>query len=128
MPRRAHILIHLAVITALVFGTGAQWLMLQSVAWTNMFITFTQTASVGEALGKTFDGQNPCNLCKHIRDAKKETDTEKAPQPEFHLQGVIPPVVTAIEPPSVPLVYPRSESIASIRVLTPPTPPPRRLA
>ena len=92
-----------------------------------MFFTFSQTVSVGEALEKTFDGRNPCELCKHIRDAKKETDSEKAPQPAFQLYGVIPPIVTAIAPPSVPLVYPAFESKATVRALSPPTPPPRRL-
>jgi hypothetical protein len=125
VPRRVLILINLVVITALILGTGAQWFVLQSVAWTNMMVSFSQTASIGEALEKTFDGKNPCDLCKHIRDAKKETEKEKAPHPEFHLQGVIPPVVTAIAPASQPLVYPGFERVAAPRMQSPPSPPPR---
>lgn len=125
VPSRASILVHLAIITALIVGTGAQWFMLQTVAWTNMLVSFSQSTSIAKAFEKTFDGQNPCELCTHIRDAKKETEQEKAPQPEFHIQGVLAPVVTAIAPPWVPLFYPVSESIASARAQSPPSPPPR---
>ncbi len=127
MRRRAFIPIHLLVITALIFGSGAQWFMLQSFAWSRMFLSYSQSASIGEALEKTFDGEHPCALCEHIRSAKKETQHDKAPQPELSpLVGVLVPGIVAWEPPAVPFAYyPGFESRALARPFVPPTPPPR---
>ena len=80
----------------------------------------------GEALEKTFDGEHPCALCEHIRSAKKETQHDKAPQPESSpLVGVLVPGIVAWEPPAVPFAYPGFESRALARPFVPPTPPPR---
>ena len=126
VPRRADILVHLAVITALIFGTGAHWFMLQSVAWARMFVSFSQEAPLVEAFEKTFDGENPCELCNHIRKTEKKTGQEKSPQPEFHLVGVLPPGRIALAPASAPFSYPRFEKSALARASAPPTPPPRQ--
>ena len=54
------------VIVALVSSIGLHWVLLQSVAWTSMVVSYAQTGTFREALAKTFDGKHPCPLCKEI--------------------------------------------------------------
>lgn len=56
---------------------GGHWAVLQTVAWTRMFVENVQGESVTEALSKTFDGQHPCQLCQRI---SKERQSEKKPE------------------------------------------------
>ena len=51
--------------------------VLQLVAWTTMLHDFSRTGSLSEAVGKTFDGEHLCPLCKKI--AKVRASEEKAP-------------------------------------------------
>lgn len=65
---------HFLLILALLAATGGHWTMLQTVAWMNMLANNLRTESVAAALTKTFDGKNPCAMCKQITAGKK---TEK---------------------------------------------------
>jgi hypothetical protein len=59
-------------LTALFFIAGGHWAALQTVAWTSMLWTYSQSdGSLLEAARKTFDGAHPCGLCDSIREAKK---------------------------------------------------------
>ena len=44
-----------------------------------MVISYSQDGSVGEALGKTFDGKHPCALCKAIAAGKKSEKKSEFP-------------------------------------------------
>ena len=59
-------------------ASGAHWVMLQSVAWVGMVVTFAQDRSLTEALSDTLGGQHPCDMCKAIESGKKQ---EKESQP-----------------------------------------------
>jgi hypothetical protein len=72
--RRAAVLI---VSAALFILVGGHWALLQTVAWGAMMMDFSRQGSVREAVGKTFDGEHPCDLCKKISQAK--TQQPKAP-------------------------------------------------
>ena len=67
-----------ALITLALAGSiGLHWSFFQVVAWTGMVISYSQNASLTEAVSKTFDGQHPCKLCKQIAKSKrseKKTD------------------------------------------------------
>jgi hypothetical protein len=65
------------LVLALLGATGGHWAVLQTVAWADMLATNLQNDSFGTALNKTFDGKNPCKLCKGIsagKEAQKETE------------------------------------------------------
>jgi len=62
---------HVLLIVALLVATGGHWALFQTVAWTNMLADNLQTASISEALTRTFDGKHPCNMCHEIAAAKK---------------------------------------------------------
>jgi len=115
----------LAVIAALVTTIGAHWLLLQSVAWTTMLADNLHSASLHEALVKTFDGKHPCRLCKAIAAGKK---SEQKNESTVQMQKLeFPPVkvnFALIAPPQFELV-PQVNSSAESLAQKPPTPPPR---
>ena len=62
---------------ALFLIAGGHWAMLQSVAWAGMVKDFSKSGSLTEAVGKTFDGQHPCAMCKKIAKAKSSESSEQ---------------------------------------------------
>ncbi|MDE3098691.1 MAG: hypothetical protein KGJ88_04400 [Verrucomicrobiota bacterium] len=113
------------LILALLFFTGGEWIVLQSVAWMGMVVSYSERAPLKEALTQTFDGRHPCCLCKAIAAAEK---SGKKPQFSLRLQKLeFPPlkenlVFTA---PSQFELLPSVDSSAQSLIQKPPTPPPR---
>ncbi|HWL50902.1 MAG TPA: hypothetical protein VNQ90_00600 [Chthoniobacteraceae bacterium] len=127
MFRRFALPIHLAIVLMLFAGSGAQWLLLQSVAWTSMLVNFSQQTSLVEAIEKTFDGSSPCSLCDHIAKAKKSPGTGNASMQETgqSLRGVLTATLPTLIPSSAPYRYPALSAEATRRADRPTTPPPR---
>lgn len=69
------------VVLALVAMLGAQWTLLQTVAWTTMLANNLRTHSLSESVCRTFDGKYPCPLCKAIAAAKKSEQKNEFAQP-----------------------------------------------
>ena len=76
MNVRRHIMT-MVMALALFLVAGGHWTMLQGVAWATMVHDFSKTGSLTEAVGKTFDGQHPCAMCKKLTSAR--SGEEKAP-------------------------------------------------
>lgn len=104
---------------------GAHWLLLQSVAWVGMIITYSQTSTLSEAISMTFDGEHPCRMCIAVKEGKKAESKQLQLKPELKFDflcmeaaSFLPPLlpVTLLTPGSM-LACPRSEA--------PPGPPPR---
>jgi hypothetical protein len=70
----------LLLVLALACSIGLHWALLQSVAWMTMMVSYSQNATLKEALEKTFDGQHPCPLCKEVAAGKK---SEKKAELQF---------------------------------------------
>lgn len=110
----------------LCFSLGLQWAALQGIAWTGMLIRFSQEISLVEAVGKTFDGEHRCALCKAVEDGqKKASDTpvgdqkiKKLDAVPFQIFVITPPVVRAI---SFPILIQKGFK----GLVTPPWLPPR---
>jgi len=64
-------LLHLSVAAMLVLAVGGHWVLLQSVAWVRMTVSFSQAAPLDKALRMTFDGEHPCALCKAVKQGKQ---------------------------------------------------------
>ncbi len=114
----------------LALSIGLHWSVLQTVAWTGMFVGFVQTGSFSEAISKTLDGQHPCRLCKVIKQGRAEEQQrtqEQSTKPGSKLDAAIvwEPAefvfLVALEPP------PRLEFSALSRGEAPPKPRPRGL-
>ena len=73
----------LAVAFALITSIGAQWALLQGVAWVGMAVSYTlEEGSVSEGLEKTFDGDHPCSLCKAVQQGAQQENDPTAPLPK----------------------------------------------
>ena len=67
--------------TLLLVIAGGHWGVLQLVAWTTMVIDFSREAPVATAVSMTFDGHNPCLLCKTV-ERGLANDGSATPTPE----------------------------------------------
>jgi len=115
------ILIAFTLITAI----GGHWALLQSVAWVGMFANNIRQCSIPEALEKTFDGKNPCGLCKVVSAGKKAEQKETIVKVEVKIDFWLEPVGCRLDvprPAGHPVVI--TETF-SPRFESPPTPPPR---
>ena len=62
---------------------GGHWAVLQTVAWAGMLRDYTQkTGSVAAAVGQTFDGAHPCELCLQIASAKQQEVKAEGDKPQ----------------------------------------------
>lgn len=72
--------------------------LMQSVAWLGMLSqNSVEVSSIQKAIEKTFDGQNPCELCHFIQESQSHDDSEsmpetvkkKKPETQFSLESSI---------------------------------------
>lgn len=76
-----NIVLKTTTVVLLVLSLNLQWVLLQTVAWTGMIVSYSQVNSFTEALRMTFDGKHPCPLCKVVeagRDEAKDQEQQKA--------------------------------------------------
>ena len=115
------------LVLALASSIGLHWALLQVVAWTGMVVTYSQTASMPEAVAKTFDGQHPCKLCKGIAKAKKgEQQNEYKFEPGKFEFRFVTSVFIFHAPSSFWLTSEMGEN-ARVLSYSPAVPPPRSL-
>lgn len=110
---------------ALLAATDAPWAALQSVAWANMIISYSQKAPFKVALMHTFDGKHPCRLCKAIAAARKSEKKKEFPLQVRKLE--FPPAPENFVPVA-PLDFrlmPLENSFADFFNQKPPLQPPR---
>lgn len=104
---------------------GGHWLALQSVAWVGMIISYSQTATLSEAVSKTFDGKHPCRMCLAVKEGKKAESKESQLKPELKFDFLCMER-SALQPPDLPFTLLPAESFdAATRCEAPPGPPPR---
>ena len=117
----------LLLVGTLILAIGGHWIVLQSVAWTSMVISYSQQASLREALQKTFDGRHPCTLCKLVTKGKTDEKKPAARNAETKLDFFCELERLAVPPPEPSVVAPFQPPAALLRAESPPTPPPRPL-
>jgi len=118
---------HVLLIAALLAATGAHWTVLQSLAWTTMLADNLRTASLPEAVQRTFDGKHPCSLCKKIDDGKKTQKKSEFPIWAKRLEFVSERPLFVFSPPRHFHLAPTRHESARERSHRPPVPPPRSL-
>lgn len=108
---------------------GAQWTLLQAVAWTRMLVTYSHDHSWSEAVQMTFDGRHPCDLCHFIRAARSLEHPQTLVALSTELRQIIecdlPPVAVELQPPGRFHPHPILASSAPSRAQAPPKPRPR---
>ena len=110
---------------ALLTATDSQWLVLQSVAWAGMIVSYSQKAPLKTALAETFDGKHPCCLCKAIAAAKKSEKKKEFPLQVRKLEFPPAPENFALVAPSHFRLLPLQNSFAKFLSQKPLLPPPR---
>ncbi len=113
------------VVVMLCLVLGLHWTLLRTVGWVNMFVTFTQTGTVHEALVKTFDGKHPCSMCKFVKSAKPGEKKEQSLNPEAKLISILAPEISRLSPPTAYALLPLWDDTCLGRADAPPVPPPR---
>lgn len=70
--------LRLSLVAALLCATGAQWVLLQGVAWTRMSLEHVRAKGVVAAVSAATDGRHPCALCHIARKGAAETQNRQA--------------------------------------------------
>jgi len=106
---------------------GLHWGVLQTVAWSTMFIGYSQELAIEEALHATFDASTPCALCRVVRDAGERTGDDRAPEPpQQHLLAVLPDSsCVRVSPARADLIVGHGLRAPRGAVAAPDPPPPR---
>ena len=115
----------LVIVIALSFSIGLHWMLVQSVAWTSMLVTYSQTGTIVEAFKKTFDGKHPCQICRFVTEGQHQEKAERSMDLTKHADPWAAPLgASMIHPPAM---HPEAEFAAPVDLLStpPPFPPPR---
>jgi hypothetical protein len=118
---------HVLLIIALLGATGAHWAVMQSVAWATMLADNAHTASLTQALEKTFDGKHPCALCKQISRGKQSERKSDFQSDLKKLEFLNDPLAFWLRSPEHFDLLPESNIPAAGLMEQPPVPPPRNL-
>jgi hypothetical protein len=126
VPRK---LARFCLILALLATVGGHWFVFQSFAWATMLVDNLQTSSLSEAVSRTFDGNHPCRMCKHISEQRKTEKQSEAPAPQIRkLEFVLQPVTFVFSAPELFWLQTADvnhlTSISSAPLLPPPRTPP----
>jgi hypothetical protein len=81
MLRRLHLRVpRLCLAGLLVFSLiGGHWAVLQSTAWVSMVADFrAEGLDLGSAVKRTLSGEQPCELCRGIQDARAQEQQSPA--------------------------------------------------
>ncbi len=116
-----------AALVVLTLLLGLHWSLLQTIAWTRMFLTYSQSAPFSVALRMTFDGRHPCNLCVVVREGKAMEQRQHSPATEIReiLECDVPASTPLLLPPPVNPPPPHIASFIPARRDAPPKPRPR---
>ncbi len=124
MPQKVRQLVAVLVVS---LTLGLHWAALQSVAWVSMFVRYSQTTTLQQALAWTFDGQHPCALCELVADGRKATSPAAQLVPltllKFDFLGQSTP--SYLPPSLLPQPFDPSDRTGFTRFEQPPSPPPR---
>ena len=117
--------VKLFVVPLLVLSLGLHWAVLQTVAWTGMFLNFVADTSISEAVVKTFNGENPCDLCLLIKESKQPSQDDTAATAKLKFDGVVVDKAVRLFPPGATYELTQVVRAWNARSPAPPKPPPR---
>ena len=113
------------MVLMLVLATGGHWAMLQSVAWFGMAIQFSQREPLTSAIGKTFSGEHPCQLCKAVSEGVKNEKQQKAQKLEAKFDFFCCHGGAWLDVPCPEALPVYAATLPHSRLDSPPVPPPK---
>lgn len=93
------------LVATLIVSMGGHLALVQTVAWGTMLMDFSSDASFSEAVGKTFDGEHPCELCKVVKKSKESEEKKPLLKSEMKLEIALPAPVKVPFPRSTEVVF-----------------------
>ena len=114
------------MLVALLQICGGHWLALQSLAWTEMLVKYSQQAQLSEAVSKTFDGQHPCALCRTIEQGKKSERHAPVEVAKMKPVFVLPVGSALVRCAGIPWEQSLPPTSGELLFEQPAVPPPRR--
>lgn len=124
-------MIRFAIALTLIFSMGLHWTLLQTVAWTNMLISYSRNAPFAEAVAKTFDGKHPCAMCLKIREGRDQEERQQKEAPLIKMEKM-PDLILGDQRPLLPFAPAKAPNavpfVPHLRadfIERPHTPPPR---
>jgi hypothetical protein len=104
---------------------GGHWLVLQSVAWSEMIVEYSRTTNLTVAVEKTFDGEHPCELCKQIQTGKRNEQRRDAQVIAGKLEFFYLATPALVLPEQVGWLQSVLDDFSDARAEQPSVPPPR---
>ena len=112
-------------VTVLAFTLGLHWVMLQSLAWVSMTISYTGEASVYTAIIKALDSKTTCVLCRVVDAGKKAGKDDPVTVIAHELEGLTPGLYPMVLRPNTPCLTDGQSAAFHARPNAPLTPPPQ---
>ena len=115
-------------IPLLAFTLGLHWVMLQSLAWMSMTVSYTGEASVYAAVKKALASETTCVLCRVVDAGKKADQNAPTIIVAHELEGLTPGLYPMVARPDTPCLVDGPLVAFHARPNAPPTPPPQSCA
>lgn len=90
MPKWLLSLGKLLLVGTLMVSMGGHFALLQTIAWGNMLVSYSNEATFSEAVAKTFDGDHPCELCHVVKKSKDEEKQKPLLKSDMKLDVALP--------------------------------------
>jgi hypothetical protein len=58
--------------------SGGHWALFQAIAWAQMIRDYSRTATIVEAIDRTFNGRSPCGMCTKISEERQKEKSTPA--------------------------------------------------
>ncbi len=88
---------------ALIQILGGHWAILQTVGWVGMVISYAQhDLSLPQALKKTFDGKDPCEVCKIVKSGRENEEKHELSSKIVKFEAVL---VDGVQLPPAPEAF-----------------------
>lgn len=117
--------VRLLLCAALLYGSGAHWLLVQGAAWAGMVAARARTSSVAEAVTTTFDGRHPCAVCRAVRRGADADSGARLVRPAPTADLAFAAAAAAFRPALVTSASAAAPCAATPRPRVPPSPPPK---
>lgn len=89
-----------------------------------MVISYAQEESLTDALEKTFNGENPCQLCHAVKQGQSEEKKQEITKTLVKVDAILTVVTQLPEPAYSRQCFIPIKRSAPVRTLVPLTPPP----
>lgn len=114
------------LVMTLVVSMGGHFAFLQAIAWGNMLVNYSSQSSFSEAVGKTFDGEHPCELCKVVKKTKSEEEKKPLLKAEMKMDIALPSPIHLSFPKGtdvVPVITRHTATFSTVYLGVPLQPP-----